>query len=349
MKALLLAGGKGTRLKPLTNHLPKPMVPIVGKPLLERTILNLAENGFTEIIISLCYQPREIDTYFGDGSSFGVKIKYVREDIPLGTGGAIRNAEPYIDTTFAVLNSDIVTDINLNELMAYHREMKGIATIALTSVENPTQYGIVELNNGCISMFKEKPKPHEVTSSLINAGIYVFEPEILKYIPADQVVSIERNTFPLLLSSKRKIAGYTGTYYWMDIGTPEKYIQAHNDILSNKALFTKMLKKPLYYGNIFHEFNIKLGIKSRIIGPAYLGNNVDIGAKAVIGPYAVLCDNVKIGSGSRISNSIMWDNVEVGKTTSIANTIIGSYCKIDNTIEICDSIFVNDIAGPEAI
>ncbi len=349
MKALLLAGGKGTRLKPLTNYLPKPMVPILGKPLLERTILNLIECGFAEIIISVCYQPREIDRYFGDGSKLGVKIRYVREDIPLGTGGAIKNAESYIDSTFAVLNSDIVTQINLQELMDYHRKMKGIATIALTSVKNPTQYGIVELNDGYISIFKEKPKPHEVTSNLINAGIYVFEPEIFKYISADQVVSVERNTFPLLLSSKMKIAGYTDMHYWMDIGTPEKYIQAHNDILNNTELFSKMLKTSVFYGNIFHNNSVRHGYKSRVIGPAYIGNNVDIGTKAVIGPYAVLSDNVKIGSGSRISNSIVWDNVEVGKTTNIANTIIGSNCKIDNTAEICDSIFVNDIAGPVAI
>ena len=349
MKALLLAGGKGTRLKPLTNNLPKPMVPILGEPLLKRTLLSLREHGVEEVIISICYQPKHIDTYFGDGKELGIKIRYVKEDIPLGTGGAIKKAQAYLDSTFMVLNSDIVTSINLTDLINYHKSKQCIATIALTTVDDPTKYGVVNLNSGYIDAFKEKPKPDEVTSNLINAGVYVFEPEILSLIPDNQVVSVEKDVFPKLIADKLKISGYHNNYYWMDIGTPEKYIQVHNDIFDNKYLIRNNLHCNKFHGNIFHENNISLRPTARIIGPVFIGNNVEIGAKALIGPYTVISNNVKISSSSRIVNSIVWDNVVVGKSANISNTIIGSNCKINNTTEICDSVFVGDLEAPAAM
>jgi len=349
MKALLLAGGKGTRLKPLTNNMPKPMVPILGEPLLKRTILNLRENGINEIIISICYEPIQINSYFGNGENLGIKIKYVQEDIPLGTGGAIKNAQQYIDDTFIVLNSDIVSDINLSALIEHHINKKGIASIALTKVDDPTQYGVVNLSDGYITAFKEKPKPDQVTSNLINAGIYVFDPEIFNYIPSNQIVSIEKDIYPLLIKKDLKIAGYHGSYYWMDIGTPEKYMQVHKDIFDGKYLITNQLIYSPVNGNILQGDNVKIRPSAKIIKPVYIGNNVEIGSKTIIGPYSVIGDNVKINSGSRIVNSIVWDNVVIGKSANINHTIIGSNCKIGNTTEICDSVFVLDAAESVAI
>ena len=349
MQALLLAGGKGTRLKPLTNNLPKPMVPILGEPLLKRTILNLREYGVDEIIISICYQPTQINSYFGNGEKFGINIKYVQEDIPLGTGGAIKNAEKYIDDTFIVLNSDIISDINISALLEYHTNKKGIATIALTEVDDPTQYGVVDLIDGYITTFKEKPKPEQVTSNLINAGIYIFEPEIFNYIQHNQIVSIEKDIYPLLIEKALKITGYHSSYYWMDIGTPEKYMQVHKDILDDKYLITNQLIYSLANGNILQDNNLKIRPSTKIIEPVYIGNNVEIGAKTIVGPYTVIGDNVKISSGSRIVNSIVWDNVVVGKSANITHTIIGSNCKIGNTTEICDSVFVLDADKPVAM
>lgn len=349
MKALLLAGGKGTRLRPLTDNLPKPMVPIMGEPLLKRTIQTLIQHNFDEVVISMCYRPDEINSYFGDGDSMGIKISYIKEDMPLGTGGAIKYAQQYFDSTFMVLNSDIVTDINFNHLIEFHKKSGSIATLTLTSVDNPTQYGVVELENGCIVSFKEKPQPHEITSNLINAGIYVFEPEIFDMIPENKVVSLERKVFPRLLSTGSTIAGYHDSFYWIDIGTPEKYLQVHNDILSGRNSILKKLNNNDIYGNIFHNNQVKLRPTTRIIEPVYIGKNVEIGAKTIIGPNAVICDNVKISSGCRIANSILWDNVIVGKSTNIANAIIGSMCKISNTAEICSSIYVRDMEDPVAI
>lgn len=345
MKALLLAGGKGTRLKPLTNNLPKPMVPILGIPLLKRTIMHLKQFGIDEIILSICYQPTEIFSCFGNGDELGIKITYVREDIPLGTGGAIKNAESLINDTFIVLNSDIVSDVNLSDLIKFHKSKKGIATIALTSVPNPTQYGVVELNDGYILSFKEKPQLSEVTSNLINAGIYIFEPQIFKHIPNNMVISIEKDIYPLLINKGFKLSGYHKSFYWMDIGTPEKYLQVHYDILDNKFLSDNQL----YYGNTSPNNDIKIRPTSKIIEPVFLGSNVEIGPKAIIGPYAIIGDNVKINSGARIDNSIVWNNVTVGKSAIIKNTIIGSNCKIGNTTEICDTVFVSGLGEPVAI
>ena len=349
MKALLLAGGKGTRLKPLTNNLPKPMVPILGIPLLKRTIMYLKQFGIDEIILSICYQPTEIFSYFGNGDELGIKISYAIEDIPLGTGGAIKNAEPYIDDTFIVLNSDIVSNLNLSDLLKFHKSKHSIATISLTSVSNPTQYGVVELKDGYILSFKEKPNPNEVTSNMINAGLYIFEPEILKHIPNNIVVSIEKDIYPVLINKGFKLSGYHEPFYWMDIGTPEKYMQVHYDILDNKFSLVNQLNIQTLYGNILQSSNIKIRPTAKIVEPVYLGNNVEIGPKALIGPYAIIGDNVKINSSARIVNSIVWNNVTVGKSTVINNTIIGSNCKIGNTTEICNTIFVEGSEEPVAI
>lgn len=349
MKAVLLAGGKGTRLRPLTNTLPKPMVPILGQPLLKWTLLTLRNHGITDVIISLCFQPNEIESYFGDGGTLGLKITYVREDLPLGTGGAIKNAEKFLDDTFIVLNSDIVTDVNISDLISFHKDTKSIATISLTKVDDPTQYGVVELSGNTITAFKEKPGHHEITSNLINAGIYVFEPGILKAIPQNQIVSIERDIFPKLIENKLYLKGYYNSYYWIDIGTPEKYMKVHTDILADKLNIKNTLISDCFYGNILQINNVRVKPTTKILGPVYIGNNVEIGAKTLIGPYSVICDNVKINSGSRIVNSIVWNNVKIGKLTSLSNAIVGSNCKIDNAAQICNSVFVKDAFEPLAI
>ena len=347
MKALLLAGGKGTRLKPLTNNLPKPMVPILGIPLLKRTLLNLKQYGIDDIILSICYKPTEIFSYFGDGRDLGIKITYVEEDIPLGTGGAIKNAEIYLDDTFLVLNSDIVSDINFGNILKYHKIKHAFATIALTPVPDPTQYGVVELNNGYITSFKEKPKADEVTSNLINAGIYVFEPEIFNEIPDNMVVSIEKDIYPVLIENGNKLAGFCDSFYWMDIGTPEKYMQVHYDILDHKYRVNTPMQNIFYDVEFSESLSVSAG--SKIIQPVSIGKNVNIASNAVVGPYAVIGDNVKIGPGTSISNSIVWNNVTVGKSTSINNTIVGSNCEIGNTKTICDSVFVKGSEEPMAI
>ncbi|HHW47331.1 MAG TPA: NDP-sugar synthase [Clostridiaceae bacterium] len=347
MKALFLAGGLGTRLKPITNELPKPMVPIMGKPLLERNIKNLKKHGIDEVILSTCYKPQKIREYFEDGSKFGVKISYICEDIPLGTGGAVKNAQEFFDDTFLVFNSDIISDINISEIIRFHKEKGALATIAATEVDNPSAYGVIEQDEkGFITAFKEKPLPHETNSNLINAGIYVFEPDLFNEIPAGRVVSIERETFPLLLEKGYKIAVYNKCSYWLDLGTPEKYMKAHKDILNGK------LKIDSHNFNTKPKFiseTAKIHQRARIVGPVYIGENVEIGDYAMVGPNTVLCEGSYVGMGAKVVGSIVWNQAVVESGASVINSVVMSKCRVDrnsrkyNAILTINAVYSNAV------
>ena len=340
MRALFLAGGLGTRLRPLTDNLPKPMVPVMGKPLLERNIMKLKEYGVDEIIISACYKSQHLMDYFGDGSKCGVKIHYVCEDVPLGTGGAIKNTENFFDDTFLIFNSDIVTDINFEDFIRYHKEKSAAVTIAVTEVDNPCMYGVIEYDKeGYVISFKEKPKPHEVTSRCINAGVYAFEPEVLEEIPTGRPVSVEREVFPNLLRKGYKISIYRGCSYWIDIGTPSKYLQIHKDILAGKYIIPE---NDFSHRSVYKGKNVKIYNTAKIIGPVYIGDNVEIGPNVTIGRNTVIGNNVKIGMGSKIVGSVVWDNVIVGTGVKLINTIVASDCSIEHNIEYNNMIYTNN-------
>jgi len=326
MKALFLACGRGTRLKPLTDHLPKPMVPMMVKPLLERNMLKLKESGVDEIILSTCYKPQKFEEYFGDGSKLGLKIQYICEDIPLGTGGAIKYTESFFDETYIVFNSDILSDINITDMIKFHKQKSAAVTIAVTKVANPSAYGVIEYNENCYaSSFTEKPKMSEIKSNYINAGIYIFEPYVLKEIPSGKVVSVERETYPLLLQKGYPIAVYKSDAYWMDIGTLEKYTEAHRDILSGKCHI------PEYKAgnqNTHIGLNTMVQPSVKIISPVYIGENVKIGTFSTIGPNAVIGDNCRIGTGCTVENSILWGHARVESGSEIADTILTSNCAL---------------------
>lgn len=328
MKALFLAGGLGTRLKPITDNLPKPMVPIMGKPLLERNIEKLKRHGVDEILLSTCYKPEIIKNYFGDGSKLGVKISYITEDEPLGTAGAIRNAAKYIDDTFLVFNADILSDIDISEMLRLHMERGARATIAVTRVANPSAYGVIEHDeNGFVTAFREKPKPHETRSNLINAGTYIFEPEILDEIPAGRAVSVERETYPLLLQKGYRIAIYDRCSYWLDLGTPGKYLKAHKDILRGYHHL---------YGVNFNEKRqyisptAKISRSAKVIGPVYIGDNVIVGPFAFIGPDTVLGDGSVVGMWAKVIGSVVWNDAQVGFGASLVDSMLMSNCKVDS-------------------
>lgn len=345
MKALLLAGGKGTRLRPLTDNIPKPMVPVMGKPLLESTIMNLKKNGITEIIISTCYKSNYIKDYFKDGSEFGVRIKYISEDIPLGTGGAIKNVQRYVDDAFIIFNSDILSDINIKRLIDFHKSRKADATIAVTHVENPSQYGVIEYDdNKRIKSFKEKPKGKEITSHFINAGIYIFEPKVLKEIPANKVVSIEKDTYPSLLQKGYNLYAYESNDYWMDIGNLSKYLRCHKDIMDGKCkLISSNMEKFCYDGNIILPYeNNRISSKAKIVGPCYIGKNVSIDDGALIGPYACIGDNSIVMRESRIAESILWNGVKVRNRAKLLRTVVTFNCTIDNDKKICNAAYAKD-------
>jgi len=347
MKALFLAGGLGTRLKPITNDLPKPMVPIMGKPLLERNIENLKKHGVDEVVLSTCYKPHKIEKYFEDGKRLGVKISYISEDVPLGTAGAIKNAQRFFDDTFLVFNADILSDIDISEMISFHKAKGALATIAVTQVDNPSAYGVIEhAQNGFITAFKEKPQPHESCSNLINAGVYIFEPQLLNEIPCGRAVSIERETYPLLLQKGFKIAVYNRCSYWLDLGTPGKYLKAHKDILGGILQLGSLdFNKNLQY----ISKTAKISHNAKIIHPVYIGDNVEIGSFAVIGPNTVLCDDSSVGMGAKVIGSVVWDNVHVGGGASVVNSVVMSNCRVDGNSEEYNTVLTESFSHPIAV
>jgi mannose-1-phosphate guanylyltransferase len=321
MKALFLAGGKGTRLQPLTDKVPKPMVQIMNVPLLERTIMKLKNYGIVDIIISCYYKAEYIRDYFGDGKKLGLNIQYIIENEPLGTGGAIKMAESMIDDTFMVINADILSDIDIPELTGFHKNKDAYLTIAATEVDDPTAYGLIKYNSDdYILSFVEKPKPEEIDSNFINAGIYVVEPAILGEIPVNRFVSIEREIFPKILKRGYKLAVYKDKSYWADIGTLEKYMQTHRDILSGKS---QMINCNYNYDNIKVGNNAKIHPEAILNGQVYIGDNVIIDESAVV-INSVIGNNVRIGAKSRINNSILWDDIKISREARLNNTIITS-------------------------
>src|SRR5215813_233975 len=236
MKAIMLAGGKGTRLRPLTIHTPKPIVPIFERPFLHYQLDLLKKvPEIDEVVLSLNYQPRRIEEIFGDGGDSGLSIRYVVEPVPLGTGGAVRYAGEALRESVVVFNGDVMTQVDLAAVIRLHRERRAKATIVLTPVDNPTAYGLVETDaRGNIRRFLEKPNPDEITCDTINAGIYVLEPDTFDRIPKDVPWSIERSFFPSLIDRGETFVAYVDRGYWIDIGTPEKYMQVHEDIMDGR-------------------------------------------------------------------------------------------------------------------
>jgi mannose-1-phosphate guanylyltransferase len=332
-QALILAGGQGTRLRPLTCHTPKSMVPVINIPFLEHVLNNLKAHGITEVIFAQHHLPAAMARYFSDGAKFGMKIHYVMEDCPRGTAGAIKNAEKYLHDTFFVLNGDIFHNRDFTQLMQFHRNRKAQVTIVLTPVKDPTIYGVVETDEtGRVTRFTEKPKKEEVTTNMINAGTYVMEPDVLERIPAGVKVSIERETFPEMLSEGKPVYGYNSRNYWMDTGTPEKYLQLHRDLLAGRCdgyTFTK-------------DINTAMG--SCIEGRADFSGKVIIGSGSMVAEGACLAGPVVIGNNCRIekgvviSDSVIWDDVHVGAYAEITGSLIANNCVIGAQSRLLDVV-----------
>ncbi len=337
MKALFLAGGLGTRLRPLTDHLPKPMVPIMGVPLLERTIAELKRCGVTEVVLSTGYKSDCIEKHFGVSQKMGMTVHCVCEEKPLGTGGAIKNCEKYFDSTFLVFNSDVLCNLDLKALVAFHRQKKADVTISATRVEDPSSYGVIEYNQEDFAIsFTEKPKPGEEKSHFINAGIYVFEPKVLELIPAGKKISVEKDIFPLLLKKGLKIAVYHDGRYWIDIGTPGKYMRAHKDIFDGHC---SIAENNFSSEKIYEQEGAEISPSAKIEGPVWLGKDVHIGANACIGPNVVIGDGFHAGRGCSIQNSVIWNGVSLGSGVDIDHSLVTSDCQIESGIQCVDTIY----------
>src|SRR5689334_10360840 len=342
MKAILLAGGKGTRLRPLTIHTPKPIVPIFDRPFLHYQLDLLKQvPEIDEVILSLNYQPRRIEEIFGDGSESGLAIRYVVEPSPLGTGGAVRYAGESLHDSVVVFNGDVLTQVDLGAVIAMHRERKARATIVLTPVDNPSAYGLVESDaEGNIRRFLEKPKPDEITTNHINAGIYVLEPETFDRIPSDVSWSIERSYFPSLIERGETFVAYLYDGYWIDIGTPEKYVQVHRDIMDGRftaAPFANLGEPRI---SIARDARVESG--AHIEGPCFIDEGALIKAGAHVGPYSVLGRQTQVDEEAHVERAIVWPNCRIGGHASVQDAILGRNCHVGRNVSVNGGAVLGD-------
>lgn len=332
MKAVVLAGGEGTRLRPLTCNTPKIMVPVLNRPFFEHLLAYLRKHKIIDIVLAVGKSPGRIQDYFGDGSIFGVRLSYSIEDSPLGTAGAVKNAEKFLDDSFVVLNGDIFTDIDLSIMMRLHRENKAIASLALTSVEDPTIYGVVETDGeGRVKRFMEKPGRDRVTTNMVNAGIYILEPEILSRIAPNTFSMFERDVFPPLLERGQTVYGYPFRDYWIDMGTPEKYLKLHHDLLQSRV------GKDASF-----EGRVHVHPSARIEGPAVIGADCLIHGNSIVRGPAVLGAGCHVEEGAIIEGAVLWQGCQIAKGARLRNCVIASRCSIGEESEILDGCILGD-------
>ncbi|UCB43121.1 MAG: NDP-sugar synthase [Dehalococcoidales bacterium] len=324
MQAVILVGGQATRLRPLTINTPKSMVPVLNRPFLEYVIQNLSRHGVTEIILARHHLAGPIESYLGDGSRFGVGIRYVIEEEARGTAGAIKNVEKYLDGTFLALNGDIFSDLDITEIVRFHTEQNARATIALVPVEDPSAYGLIETDlTGRVRRFLEKPDPGEITTNLINAGTYVLEPEVLAQIPPDVQVSIERETYPLLVSSGQPVYAFSFAGYWMDVGTSEKYLQLHRDLLSGKSTwYTPGTDEEVLIGE-----GCSIDPTAQITGPVVIGAGCTVGEGSIV-EDSVIWHDVLLGSRVRVQSSVIADNCTLNDGSIVEGTALGDHVMV---------------------
>lgn len=322
VQAIILVGGEGTRLRPLTYQTPKPMVPIAGVPFLARSMERLYDAGITDVVLAAGYMPKAITDYFGDGSALDMRITYAIEDTPLGTAGALKNCESHITGPFFVFNGDILTSLDLCEMMRHHQNKGGAGTLHLIEVEDPSAFGVIVHDEaGLISAFVEKPPKDQAPSKEINAGTYLLEKDVLSFIPVGRAVSIERETFPQLIAAGKKLYSYTTNDYWIDLGRPENYLAAHRDLLSGTM---PLLVEPGITGAGAKDV---VDLQS-LVPPVHLEAGVMIDPKAVVGPNVVLGSGCRIGPGAVVQNSVLWEDVVVGPEARIEQAIIASGASI---------------------
>ena len=336
MKAFVLAAGIGTRLKPLTSEIPKPMVPVLGKPVLHHTLNNLKKNGFTDICINLFHKPEIITNYFKK-SEFN--ITFSLEKKLLGTAGAVKKQEKFFDDTFVVMSGDGLSDINLKKALAFHKKNKALATIVLKEVDVRLEYGVTLTGaGGKIKSFVEKPSWKDIFANTINTGIYIFEPEIFKFIPKNKFFDFGMDVFPLLLKKKQKLFGYVMKDYWTDIGNVNEYKKGVFDALSGKIkLDISGVKKGTSY--ISKKAVIDRNVK--IADHCFIDDFAIIGAGAVLKPYSVISKNVTVFEKASFERAIIWEDSMVKRSSSLTDSVVGFDCVVPENIVLHNSILMS--------
>jgi mannose-1-phosphate guanylyltransferase/phosphomannomutase len=340
MKAFVLAAGIGTRLRPLTTDIPKPMVPILDKPILYYTFSNLLKYGFDNVCVNVHYRSEVVTDYFKN-NELGINLKFSHEQKLLGTAGAIKKNESFFNDTFVVMSGDGLTDVNLKKVLEFHKRKKSIATIVLKRIDLRFEYGIaITDKTGQIKSFVEKPLWADVFNNEVNTGIYIFEPKIFSFIPKEEFFDFSKDLFPLLIQKGEKIYGYLMDEYWADIGNIFEYKKGVFDILDGKVkIDLDMFKNS---NDKYISASAKIDKTVKIQSPCYIGDNVIIKVGSSIKPYSVISSNVKIDENSLIEKSILWGNTKIGKNVKLTNTIVGSSILVDNQIALFDSIIMEE-------
>jgi mannose-1-phosphate guanylyltransferase / phosphomannomutase len=341
MKAVIMAGGEGTRLRPLTSNAPKPMLPLANKPMMEHIVELVKAHGIDEIVVTVAFMANAIRSYFGDGSELGVKIVYATEEQPLGTAGSVRNAMEHLDERFMVISGDVLTDIDLTKLVAAHEEKGALATIGLVAVDNPLEFGIViTRDDGSIERFLEKPTWGQVFSDTINTGIFVLEPEIFDHIAADRPVDFSSEVFPAVLEAGLPLYGAVAEGYWEDVGTLDAYLRAHKDILDGQVavgISGFELGEGLWLGE-----GAEVHPEARIDPPAVIGDYCRVEAGAHLGQYAVLGTNVRVRSGADLQRVVIGDNAYLGENVRLRGTIVGRASDLRNGVRCEEGVVLGD-------
>ena len=341
MKAVIMAGGEGTRLRPLTMSQPKPMLPVVNRPMAEHVITLLKRHGFDEIVITVAFMANVIRTYFGDGSDFGVHISYATEETPLGTAGSVLNAKDELRERFLVISGDVVTDVDLGALVEFHDKQGATATLALKAMENPLEFGIVITDDkGRIERFLEKPSWGQVFSDTVNTGIYVLEPEVLAHVPEGRQSDFSSEVFPSLLEAGRPLYGFVTDRYWEDVGTLEAYLKAHEHILDERVDL-EIGGFPLRPGVHVGE-GTEIDPAAVVDGPVVVGANCRIGPGARLGAYTVLGSNVHVAEGADLERCVVHDGCYIGPGTYARASIVGRANELRRGVHLDEGVVLGD-------
>jgi mannose-1-phosphate guanylyltransferase len=337
MQAVILVGGEGTRLRPLTSTVPKPVVPLVDRPFISYMLEWLHANGVEDVIMSCGFLATAVRNVLGDGSALGVRLRFVEEPEPRGTAGALKFAESMLQERFLMLNGDVLTDIDLRAQMEQHERTGARGTLALVPVEDPTAYGLVRLDeDNAVKEFVEKPSSDEIDTNLISAGAYVLERDVVELIPPDRNVSIEREVWPQLVGAG--LYGYPSHAYWLDIGTPARYLQATFDIMEGHV-HTEVGKR---LGSSYRLIDEAAEVKGRVVPPAVVERGCQIAPDANVGSLAVLAQDTSVGSGTTIERSVVLNGAEIGRNCTLRDCIVSAGCRVGTHTHITDGAVLGE-------
>ncbi len=351
MKAVVMAGGEGTRLRPMTSSMPKPLLPIVNKPLMEHVLRLLQRHGFSESVVTVQFLASLVRNYFGDGEDFGMPLQYATEDTPLGTAGSVKNAHQQLrGETFLVISGDALTDFDLTDLVAFHRDKGALVTICLARVPDPLEFGITIVDDdGRVQRFLEKPTWGQVFSDTVNTGIYVMEPEVFDYVASDEVVDWSADVFPKLVADGKPIYGYIADGYWEDVGTHESYLRAQADVLS--GLVDVDVDGFEVSSGVWMAEGADVHPDALLHGPLYIGDYAKVEAGAELREFTVIGSNVVVKSGAFLHRAVVHDNVFIGPQTNLRACVVGKNTDVMRAARIEENVVVGDecVIGEEAI